>query len=329
MTLRIAVVGSGIIGLTSAAELLARGHSVEIFTREEVGDTTSMAAGAYWWPHKIFPEARVAIWARDTYEEYRRASRDPATGVHFERHDRFCVDPDDSAYVRHLVDEWEEFDATEIGVECVQAFRLILPVVDVPVYLPWLATDLRDRGARVVRRELSSPRELFPDFSLVVNCTGVQARYFAEDPSVVPIRGQTVRVRRPEGLTGSTRLYRRTDAITLVLPRRDDVVLGGTAEEGNWDRTPNPDETRAILERCGRLVPEVVGAELLGTSVGLRPGRPEVRLELDTSDPARPVVHNYGHGGGGFTVAWGCAREVARIVDSWVATTEPRLVEGW
>jgi len=54
--------------------------------------------------------------------------------------------------------------------------------------------------------------------------------------------------------------------------------------------------------------------------VGLRPGRPAVRLEAERPGVGgggaggRPVVHNYGHGGSGFTVCWGCADEVAETV---------------
>ena len=54
-------------------------------------------------------------------------------------------------------------------------------------------------------------------------------------------------------------------------------------------------------------------------AVGLRPGRKEVRLELEMAGPSCPIVHNYGHGGGGFTVAWGCANEVARIVQDYLS----------
>jgi D-amino-acid oxidase len=42
--------------------------------------------------------------------------------------------------------------------------------------------------------------------------------------------------------------------------------------------------------------------------VGLRPGRTAVRLERMGN-----IIHNYGHGGGGYTVAWGCASEVGRL----------------
>jgi D-amino-acid oxidase len=53
--------------------------------------------------------------------------------------------------------------------------------------------------------------------------------------------------------------------------------------------------------------------KILGHRVGLRPWRPEVRLE---SEPLSDGVlwHNYGHGGAGISMAWGCAAEITRAV---------------
>lgn len=155
------------------------------------------------------------------------------------------------------------------------------------------------------------------EFDLVVNCTGVGAGDFVGDQEVYPIRGQVVRVARPTGLHRSSRVYQKDDQLTLVLPRTNDVILGGTAQVGDWDRRVRPTDSKAILQRCTELVPEIANAEILGAAVGLRPGRCAVRLELDTTSPSRPVVHNYGHGGGGYTVACGCANEVATIAGEY------------
>jgi D-amino-acid oxidase len=97
---------------------------------------------------------------------------------------------------------------------------------------------------------------------------------------------------------------------TYVVPRVDQVVVGGTFEEGTWDRTPSPDTAAAILDRAARLVPELAGARVVGHRVGLRPMRSEVRLER-----VGDVVHCYGHGGAGVTLARGCADEVAELLE--------------
>jgi D-amino-acid oxidase len=104
------------------------------------------------------------------------------------------------------------------------------------------------------------------------------------------------------------------NALAYVLPRRDVVVLGGTAEEGDRELRPREATTRDILERTRRLQPELEHATFIGAAVGLRPARPAVRLEADHLADGRTVVHDYGHGGSGFTLSWGCADEVAAIV---------------
>jgi D-amino-acid oxidase len=95
-----------------------------------------------------------------------------------------------------------------------------------------------------------------------------------------------------------------------VVPRAHDVVLGGTAIEGEWSRTPEPAVAASILERAARIEPRLAGARVLRHKVGLRPSRPSVRLER-----VGDVVHCYGHGGCGVTVSWGCADDVVGLID--------------
>jgi D-amino-acid oxidase len=97
---------------------------------------------------------------------------------------------------------------------------------------------------------------------------------------------------------------------TYVIPRLDDVVLGGTDEDGDWSRTPVPETADDILRRAAALVPDVAKARVLRHKVGLRPVRAEVRLER-----VGDVIHCYGHGGAGVTLSWGCADEVTRLAD--------------
>ncbi len=106
--------------------------------------------------------------------------------------------------------------------------------------------------------------------------------------------------------------------LVYVVPRERDVVLGGTAEEGREDRTPDAATTAAIRARCAALLPELRGAPVVGVAVGLRPVRPEVRLEADGR-----VVHCYGHGGAGVTLAWGCAVEVAALLGAGAGRYPP------
>ena len=98
-----------------------------------------------------------------------------------------------------------------------------------------------------------------------------------------------------------------------MFPHGDTILLGGTNDEGNWDQEPKSEVAERIVAGCCAIEPRLRGAEILGHRVGLRPCRPEVRLE---SEPLGGGVlwHNYGHGGAGISLSWGCAAEITAAV---------------
>jgi D-amino-acid oxidase len=192
--------------------------------------------------------------------------------------------------------------------------RFAVPLAEMPRYLPWLDARVRALGGHVTTRRLLSLAEVDDAADVVVNCAGLGARELADDPSVYPVRGQIVRVTNP-GLAMSIRDEGHPGGRAYVHPRSEDCILGGTLDEGQWDTTVDPAVGAAILQRCTDLVPALRRAQVLEHVVELRPGRPTVRLEEDEplSSGAR-VLHNYGHGGSGITLSWGCAREVTALV---------------
>ncbi|GLC46523.1 hypothetical protein PLESTF_000956400 [Pleodorina starrii] len=171
---------------------------------------------------------------------------------------------------------------------------------------------------------------------LVVNAAGLGCLDLLPDPRVAPIRGQVVRVEAP--WVKEAYFFEPF----YIIPNRDTVVLGGTGQVGNFSTAVCPHDRAAILEGCARLLPSLRGARVVADWVGLRPGRTRLRLELEREGVeleaaaggggggggggdgpmgrlrrrrrAVPVVHNYGHGGAGLTLGWGCAGDVVRLV---------------
>jgi D-amino-acid oxidase len=105
-----------------------------------------------------------------------------------------------------------------------------------------------------------------------------------------------------------------------VVPRgQQHVVLGGIAEPGEWGLNiglNNYAPLRDMFRRCVEFLPALAAAEMEAAEpirVGLRPFRTGgVRLERA---PGTRLIHNYGHGGSGVTLSWGCAREVADLAE--------------
>jgi D-amino-acid oxidase len=94
-----------------------------------------------------------------------------------------------------------------------------------------------------------------------------------------------------------------------VIPRRNDCVFGGT-NDLSGDLAVDAATTERIIAKCSRVL-NIDKPNVLAERVGLRPFRKSgVRLERGRLRDTRTVIHNYGHGGSGFTLSWGCAREV-------------------
>ena len=161
----------------------------------------------------------------------------------------------------------------------------------------------------------------------MVNCSGLGATTLAHDPQLTPVRGQHVIVDAP-WLTEFVYEGGAEDHWVGVMPHGRRVVLGGVAQPGDRSLAPDPVITEQILRRCIAVVPELAAAPVLGVEVGIRPGRPRVRLErVDIG--SRAVVHNYGHAGNGVMLSWGCADAVDRSCAGLSPAAHFRTCVAW
>ena len=300
--MRVTVVGAGVVGLTCAVRLLEEGHRVDVLARDLPLETTSAVAAATWYPYRAFPFDRVLAWSTRSYAAFAALAGVDGAGVTMRGGIEVFAAPQDEPWWCSAV---PALDHVPPPAGYGDAWTFEAPVVEMPVYLTWLASRVGELGGTITRLNLSV-LPVGPD--VVVNCAGIGARLLAADPSVGPVRGQVVHLSQ----IGLERWYLDSSAdLTYVVPRAHDIVVGGTAQEGEWSRTPSPDDAEAILARARRLVPELGAAAVLRHRVGLRPARPQVRVER-----AGDVVHCYGHGGAGVTLSWGTADEVVDLVAS-------------
>jgi D-amino-acid oxidase len=305
---RIRVVGAGIVGLTSALRLSEAGHLVDIVAAETGQHTTSSVAAALWYPYRAYPETAVTRWSATTYDVLRELSADPATGVRLRRGREFFRQPVADPWWRAAVPALDRVRPERLPPGYADGYELSVPVIDMAVHLPWLLDRLEARGVPVRRQRLERLTDAFAGVAAAVNCTGLGARELIDDRTLTPVRGQVVVVEQ-FGLSEWRLAQTDPHRLLYIVPRTDTVLLGGTAEEEQEDLTVRAETATAILERCIELVPELGTARILGHRVGLRPGRPAVRLETEFTGHG-PVVHCYGHGGAGVTVSYGCAEDV-------------------
>ncbi|MFD7433639.1 FAD-dependent oxidoreductase [Streptomyces sp. NPDC059861] len=307
------VVGGGVIGLTTAVVLAERGLRVRVWTRDPAERTTSAVAGALWWPYRIEPPEAARGWALRSLDVYEQlAERPKVTGVRLVEGVMGETDPDRTdawaaGRLKGLRAATPEEYAGPVGLWA------RLPLVDMAAHLPYLRDRLTAAGGVVEERTVSALTEV--DAPVVVNCTGLGARELVPDASVRPVRGQLVVVENP-GIRTWVVSKDAAGEIAYVFPHSGRLVLGGTSEEDVWSRAPDPAAAEAIVRRCAALRPKIAGARVLEHRVGLRPVRDTVRLEREPLPDGRVLVHNYGHGGAGVTVAWGCAEEAVRLTAS-------------
>ncbi len=291
--------------------------------------------------------ARYAGWAMRSYLRFAQLASDPGTGVglrpavyYFGR--RIEDDPIEFAkmsevkrFVPGFVHDPALIDRHGVNRDSgvIDAYSYLAPTIDTDWYLAWLAREAKNAGVCVDRRRIFGPlinqeNRLLTEYraELIINCAGLGARELAEDTTVVPHRGALLRVLQERTATSRVTAAHvvANDAATdqqnliSIVPRgSDQLVLGGLVEPDRYDTELNLADyppLRTMFDRCVEFLPALRSAApdvIHPVRVGLRPFRRDgVRLEAQRGTR---IVHNYGHGGAGISLSWGCAQEVADL----------------
>ncbi|MEW6143454.1 MAG: FAD-dependent oxidoreductase [Thermodesulfobacteriota bacterium] len=314
------ILGAGVSGLTCGVRLLEAGFSVSIKAYALPSDTTSSVAPAYWYPYKVAPQERVLGWAAYSYGKFVGLSLIPESGISMSGLLKIYEQRVDEPFWKSAVRAFRRAEPGELPPGYVDGFVTEVPRIETPVYMRYLQNRFAELGGALeeLDREAVSLEEIYGEGQLLINCTGLGSRRLCRDGSTFPIRGQIVIVKNI-GLERIVSVDSGRLAPIYIVPRDEDCILGGTAEEGDWDLNIDPDTSDKILTKCIAIEPSLANAEIIGHKVGLRPGRTEVRLELEELPGGGAVIHDYGHGGAGFTLSWGCAEEVLRLAEEYVS----------
>lgn len=301
--------------------------------------------------HDQISLTRSKEWSMTSYDYFANLAREPETGVFMRPvvvYFKHSVkdNPQDLERMNELREKVYDFVHTpalitenqvntEMGLK--DAYSHLAPMVDMDVYMGWLLKQVEQADCQVLTMKISGnlkdeEEKLKKDFGVdvIVNCAGLGAiKLTNEDMS--PLRGAWIRVRN-DGKT----MPRITKAHWLshdessdnqdfiyIVPKGDNILLlGGLVEPDQWDVNiglDNYDPIRDMHRRCVEFMPALKDAQIdfnEPVRVGLRPFRKQnVRLEReqDTS-----IIHNYGHGGAGMILSWGCALSVLKIANELV-----------
>jgi D-amino-acid oxidase len=300
----VAIVGGGVSGLTCGVVFAERGFSVKIFAEQIGTHTTSGAAGALWFPYDAEPAEKVTPWALATYKVLVELANNPRSGVSMIELRQYCRSgkieiPDWASVISSEVERSLDISGSIFS----SGFSIRVPLTDTTVYLDYLADRFQKAGGKIngnIRFE--NLDDVKGD--LVINCAGIGARELAHDVDLEPHRGQVVLVPKMENLECA--IVCDDDPLMYVIPRASDCLFGGTNEVSD-NLNPDPATTKAIVSECACVL-KIDNPRVVRERVGLRPFRKSgVRLEKEKLSDGRTVIHNYGHGGSGFTLSWGCA----------------------
>jgi glycine/D-amino acid oxidase-like deaminating enzyme len=256
----VAVMGSGVMGLSTAILLQQKGCDVTIHAESFPPYTTSNIAGAMWHPVTLYDEDAVTpefkavldVASRRAHARFQRFVNDPRYGVYWIREFQLRETPfrqplqphpgGDDLYPGMIRDQSGK---GPFGFSHWEAYYT--PMIDPDFYLRALVNDFLAAGGKMVEQTFADERDvatLKP--RTIVNCLGLGAGKVFGDEEMTPIRGQlTMLLPQPEidyGYVASV-----AGKSLYMFPRKTCIVLGGTGERGDWNLEPVPEEIERMV----------------------------------------------------------------------------------
>ncbi len=254
-----AVVGGGVIGLSTARLLLERGATVDLYAGELPPGTTSNIAGAQWWPVSVFDQSKRSeafgaqfVEAAEFSHRYFQHLVGPRWGVRWipnyylgeeEPSNGWMGGP--GGVLHHLQIGLRDFGPGEHLLPARHVRRFHSMLIEPATYLETLLGEVRAAGGRVSIRRFGAAEEVFRlPHPIVFNCSGLGAKALFGDEELMPVKGQLSVLMPQPGIDYNL----IAPGSFYMFPRSDGIVLGGTFERDQWDATPDPAVTSLILE---------------------------------------------------------------------------------
>jgi len=354
----VAVLGGGIIGITTAISIQMSGYDTRIYTEyrpDKIGEydapeaLTSMYAAASIKPSTV---------RKDNLNETLSISQnifEKLSGIDFPvNQERHYVLSEKNIKKPEYKDVVENFtmitDETNIpkrkSISNINGWYFDTYFVNTIDYISKLYKLYENMGGIVNTEYLEKNEFLNITDDILINCTGNWSRDMFNDDKMYAYRGHLIHIpikNKPTDKRGkySSYSYKTKDGDSAyVYARNDKLILGGTNQKGIYDSKmdawePIHPQDQDMIQIGKNKIPSHIldiNKEILSkfmgininldnakSVIGYRPVRDingdGIRLELEKLQD-KFVIHNYGHGGAGVTLSWGCSKEVLDIINN-------------
>ncbi|OAQ31065.1 nucleotide-binding domain-containing protein [Linnemannia elongata AG-77] len=329
----VAVIGAGVVGLTTALLLQCNHYDVTIISDEfpwedkPRPDYASPKAGAHWRSMCDEDDERAKV-SSEKHGTFQELAKNPESGINIrDAIDYFDFNPTGhegrDPWWSKVVDDFKKIPSTNAAFPIAYSYKT--PVITPNIYLKFLLHQFKQAGGHVQHRKLSHVTEAAlwvgtkpRPVKIIVNCTGFQARHLGgvNDLRNFQTRGQTAVV-RASWIHETVTWISKSGSIMYVIPRSNgDVVLGGSHEAyQKYPKILTPGSSAAYAAS-----PDLLSKfDIVDQKVGFRPSRiGGVRVEVEHGRTGTGqhvlIAHNYGHGGAGYQSSWGTAQDTLELI---------------
>ena len=248
----IAVLGAGVVGLTTALEILKRGYRVDLYAQHHAHESTSILAGALWLPVGI----EFGTTQFETQQKIRILTRSRQSFKDLDR-TRFGIEelpvyePKISStepglygelFEHGLIDPAKEIDSFPFQCDAQPGRIFHTDFIHTHIFLAELEAEIRQLGGMIHEQTFDTVDDILVlNQSVLVNCLALGSQVIFGDQQIYPARGVLVHM-KPQELG-----YCVHDGYKYMFPRKNALILGGCFQGDQWNDQPDQAMINEIL----------------------------------------------------------------------------------